>query len=503
MVVVSNSTGRTPAVRAAAATAATSAVSTHAPASARPGSVLHPGDVASSAVDEPPPVDVLVHRPGRAQGDLFVTAQGQTEFPRGPQIMDDHGRPIWFRKVPDGNFASDFRVQEYHGQKVLTWWEGESTNTGVGAGIGYIANQNYEIIATVQTPDPGEVMDLHEFLLTPQGTALIVSYQQKPYDLSEYGGPKNGSVVDSVVQEIDIATGRKLMNWSSLAHVPLTDSDFRPAPGSTVPYDYLHVNSVDVDTDGNLLISGNGASTIYKVDRRTGKIIWRLGGRHSDFRLGAGVRFSWQHDVRSVGHNTYRVFDNGTRRGLEGYESRVAWIRIDPAHGTSKLIRQQVHPKLMSSPVEGNSQALTNGDTFVSWGVAGPGRMSEFSRDGRLLFDATFPYNGSSYRAYRLGWEGRPLTKPDLIVDDAASGVVRANWNGASDVARWRLLAGESQGGLKPVANAAWDGFDTPIKLPADARDAARLQVQALDERGKVIDSSPVTPVGTGASGVR
>ena len=463
---------------------------------------LRPGDSADRVVGEPPAIDVLTRRPGRAQGELFVTVQNpEREFAHGPQIMDDLGRPIWFRELAAGHYAADFRVQEYKGEKVLTWWEGEASDTGVGKGVGYIANENYEIIATVQTPDPGEGMDLHEFRLTPQGTALIISYQRKPHSLAEVGGAAEGTVIDNVVQEIDIVTGEKLMDWSALEHVPLPQSDLRPPPGSAGPWDYLHVNAVDIATDGNLLISGSGASTIYKVDRRTGRIIWRLGGRNSDFRLGVGARFNWQHDVRAVGPNTYRLFDNATR-ALSGYESRVEWIKVDPARGTAELVRQQIHPDPVSGTMEGGSQELSNGNTFVSWGRSSPGRISEFSRDGRLLFDATLPEAGSSYRAYRLDWKGRPLTEPELLVEDAASGVVHANWNGASDVVGWRLLAGQSQGDLKPVATAAWDGLDTPITVPAGARDAGRLQVQALDQRGRVIGSSSVTPVGAAASDV-
>ncbi|MFJ5266732.1 arylsulfotransferase family protein [Streptomyces sp. NPDC088387] len=463
------------------------------------------GDVLTSAVEEPSPIDVRVRRSGRAEGELFITPQAlPATHPVGPQIADDQGRPIWFHKLPEGYVSTDFRVQEYRGEKVLTWWEGKATNTGMGTGIAYIANENYEIIATVQTPDPGQVMDMHEFLLTDEGTALIISYQPVPYDLSPVGGPKDGIVINSVVQEIDIATGEKLMNWSALEHVPLNHSDVQPSPERNRPYDYLHVNSVGIDTDGNLLISGNAASTVYKVDRETGDVIWRLGGRNSDFRLGVGVRFMWQHDVQAVGNNTYRVFDNankGTERA--GYESRVAWIRVDPARGRAELVRQQVHPDLMSATLEGGSQALGNGNTFVSWGksVAVKGRISEFTRNGRMVYDATLPDGDSSYRAYRLDWEGEPLTKPQLLVGDAASNVVHANWNGASDVARWRLLAGPADGDLKPVTTAAWDGFDTPLTVPAAARDADRLQVQALDARGKVIAASPVTPATEAAAG--
>ncbi|MFF5106285.1 arylsulfotransferase family protein [Streptomyces sp. NPDC000134] len=464
---------------------------------------LQPGDLAGTGVTEPPAPDIQVRRPGLARGDLFIAPQALTDDPRGPQIIDDHGRPIWFRELPTTAFATNFRVQEYRGEKVLTWWEGEATNTGKGNGIGYIANENYEIIATVQTPDTGEVLDLHEFLLTPQGTALVISYQEKPLDLSSVGGDKDGTVLDSVVQEIDIATGKKLLDWSASEHVPLTDSDSRARVGAPMAFDFLHVNSVGIDTDGNLLISGYAASTVYKVDRHTGEIIWRLGGRNSDFRLGVGARFNWQHDVRAVGANTYRIFDNATFNGLKGYESRVAWIKIDPKRGTASLVRQLTHPDLMSTLREGGAESLPNGNTLVNWAAATPGRISEFSPDGKLLFDATFPFDetSSSYRAYRLDWDGKPLTKPKLLTEDVADGKVRANWNGATDVSRWRLLAGGASGSLKPVATAAWDGFDTPITVPARARDADRLQVQALDARGKVIGTSAVTPAGADQDG--
>ncbi|GHF07679.1 arylsulfotransferase family protein [Streptomyces fumanus] len=487
---VSNASGTAPDARAAA--------------TADPVPELRPGDLATTpGTTEPPAANILVRRPGRAHGDIFVTPQGMNNATRGPQIMDDRGRPIWFRELPENYFATDLRVQEYQGKKVLTWWEGQATNTGKGTGIGYIADENYRIIATVQTPDVRQVMDLHEFTLTPQGTALIVSYQQKPYDLSQAGGAKDGRVVDSVVQEIDIATGEKLLNWSALEHVPVTDSDLRTPPDGTAPYDFLHVNSVGLDTDGNLLISGNAASTVYKVDRKTGGIIWRLGGRHSDFRLGIGARFQWQHDVRAAGHHTYRIYDNATPNGLQGYESRVAWIRIDPKTRTAELVRQLTHPDKMSTMREGGSQSLPNGNTFVCWAASVPGRISEFSRDGRLIFDATFTNSRdtASYRAYRLDWDGTSLAKPKLLTEDAAEGTVRANWNGASDVSRWRLLAGGATGALKPVATADWDGFDTPITVPARARDADRLQVQALDARGHVVGTSAVTPAGADQDG--
>ncbi|MGP3966110.1 arylsulfotransferase family protein [Streptomyces sp. 6N223] len=451
-----------------------------------------------TADSKPPGIDVLTRRPGTADGLLFLTPQQylDAESLRGPQIVDDRGRTVWFRPVEQGLNATNFRVQTYRGEPVLTWWEGTTTELGMGRGTGYIADENYEIIATVQTPDSGEMIDLHEFTLTPRGTALVVSYQDVPHDLRPVGGPEDGTAVDAVVQEIDIATGEVLLDWHSLDHVPLEETDHLGQGSDRL--DYLHVNSVSLDTDGDLLISGRHASTVYKVDRETGEVIWRLGGRNSDFRLGLGARFIEQHDVQGEGEGVYRIFDNGAASLVMGYESRVVWVKIDEEHGTATLLRQQIHPELMSASAEGGAQLLPGGNTLVSWGWAG--RVSEFSPGGELLFDAAMAPGVSSYRAYRCAWEGEPAGDPGATVD-GASGQVHAIWNGATGVAEWRVLGGDSEDELRPLARAPWDGMDTPVPLPEPGLTGIdHLRVEALDERGRVIGASPVQTVDVDAS---
>lgn len=189
---------------------------------------------------------------------------------------------------------------------------------------------------------------------------------------------------------------------------------------------------MSLDTDGDLLVSAVGTSTVYKLDRETGEIVWRLGGKNSDFRLGAGARTIAQHDVVAVGDGTYRMFDNQNMHS-EGYETRVAWLRIDPRRGTAELERQLVHPDRVSTAVTGGSQGLPNGNTLVGWGSAG--RISEFDAAGRLVFDAVFPQDYSSYRTYRDEWEGEPETAPEVRID-GASGDAHAVWNGATEVMR-------------------------------------------------------------------
>src|SRR5205085_11407191 len=192
---------------------------------------------------------------------------------------------------------TDFRVQSYRGSPVLTWWQG----TGFGghdSGVDYVVDTSYHVIGSVRAAngvDPGG----HEFLLTSAGTALIASYHTVPYDLSAVGGPASGEVTEGVVREVDVATGGVLFEWHSLDHVPISES----SAAVDSPYDYFHINAVNVDNDGNLLISGRHTSTVFKVDRRDGHVLWRLGGKRSDFAFGPGAAFAWQHDPLAAGPN--------------------------------------------------------------------------------------------------------------------------------------------------------------------------------------------------------
>lgn len=460
------------------------------PAGVRPARI---GPVLTTAGSAPsaPVFDIRRHRPGTAPGLIFTTPEnsGMLGAPHGPEIIDGRGRPVWFQQIPADEWATDLRVQRYRGHRVLTWWQGTIGGGGNGHGTGYILDEHYRIIATVQGVTAPA--DLHEFRITRRDTALITEYEHVNMDLTPVGGPKNGSVLNGVVEEVDIPTGRVLWRWSSLEHVPITETDYPYAMAQGPPFDYFHLNSVDEDSRGDLLISSRHLSTVFKIDRRTGKIIWRLGGRMTTFPLGVGVRFSWQHDAIWTGKKTIRIFDNACVDPWKGYESRVSWVRVDPIHKRTRLIKQITHPEHLSATQEGGAQDLPNGDTMVSWGVAG--RISEFSPDGGLLLDVALPKGWTSYRAYRFPWKGMPNSAPTATVRD---GWVHVVWNGATGVVRWRLLAGASYATMKPVGQAAWNGFDTSITIPGNAKSARYVRVQALNGTGAVLAASAVVPMG-------
>src|SRR6185312_16371563 len=160
-------------------------------------------------------------------------------------------------------------------------------------------------------------------------------------DLSEIGGPSKGRVLENIIQEVDIRTGKLLMEWRSLDHVPISESYRKPAD----PLDYLHANSIDIAADGNLLVSGRHTWSVYKLDRRTGEVIWRLGGKRSDFAMGKDSQYAWQHHACVVDPTTISVFDNGADGATTSRsQSRGVLVSIDEAGRTVRLRDAYEHP---------------------------------------------------------------------------------------------------------------------------------------------------------------
>jgi hypothetical protein len=438
----------------------------------------------------PPRITVLHSSPDTERGLIFVAPKTTPDPARaqGAEIVDDQGRPVWFHPVSGDDQVADFRVQRYRGEPVLTWWQGQSHDgPGHGEGVDYIADRSYRVVATVKAGN-GLAADTHEFQLTPEGTALVTVYHKVPRDLSAVGGPADGQVYDGIVQELDVASGAMLLEWHSLEHVALEESEAPVPTAAATAYDYFHINGISLDQDGNLLVDARNTWAVYKVHRKTGQVLWRLGGKKSDFPLGPGVAFAWQHNGQAVDHHTVRVFDNEAAPAVLPH-SRVIWVRRD--HQGATLIRSIEHPDGLLAGSQGNSQALDNGDTFVGWGATG--RFSEFDAGGQLLFDASVPEGYDTYRAYRHRWHGQPDTPPTATAVRGADGsiTVHAVWNGATQVDRW-IVVGGSRHRLWPLGAADWNGLDTTIAVKAEAREIA---VVAVDRSGQPIGRSPSVPV--------
>jgi hypothetical protein len=358
----------------------------------------------------PPPVTILASSPFIGQGDFFITPTGDTStYANGPEILSPNGSVVWFHAIPSNETASDFRVQTYLGQPVLTWWQGTGLG-GLSSGTDYIYDTHFQQIATVNAGN-GLSADGHEFLITPQNTALILSYTTATANLSSIGGPADQTVINGVVQEIDIATGQVLFEWNGADHVPFSQSE-QPLPASpSTPWDWFHINAVKLDTDGNLLIDARDTWTTYKVNRVTGNVIWQLGGKDSSFKLqaapgqvldSAGEIFAWQHDPQPLGNDVYTFFDNESSGTPLLPYSRAITVKLDELDHTATLIKSDNQPEGLSAASQGNAQTTDQGNLVVGWGALP--YFSEFSPSGQLLYNAQFPSGVNTYRAYLQPW---------------------------------------------------------------------------------------------------
>ena len=401
----------------------------------------------------------------------------------GPLILDNDGQPVWYLPIK-GKATLDFRVQQYRGKPVLTWWEGAVSATGHGTGDCVIADATYTQVARVSAGN-GLSADLHEFTITPEGTALISIYSPGPADLSGAGGPSHGTLLDSLLQEIDIATGHVLMEWRASDHIALNESHAKPV--SSVPFDFFHINSINLDSDGNLIVSARNTWAVYKLNRTTGAVLWRLGGKKSNYSMGPGTVFAWQHDAHRQLDGTITIFDDESAPKI-GSQSRGLVLRLDDAAMTAHLVRQYLHHPSLLAGSQGSVDVLPNGHVFVGWG-AEP-YFSEFAANGKLLYDARFSGKAQSYRAYRIPWVGKPTDKPALALARASNSVLTAyaSWNGATEVSTWRLLSGQSAHALKSHSLTPRAGFETAI--PASETNTY-VAVAALDSSGATLGISP------------
>ena len=462
------------------------------PAAAQPGPAKYRSRPDLRAL---PDVTITTPAKATAPGVIFLTPASGTGL-WGPLMVDDKGSPVWFRKVPDpATVAIDFKVQQYRNRPVLTWWEGTIGGTGgqgVGQGEFVIADTSYREIARVRAAG-SEQADQHDFVITPNDTALFWVYDPVPADLSALGGPADGVLHDGVLQEIDIKTGRRLFEWRARDHVGL-DESYAPLPGGEsahLPYDYFHANSVGLDADGHLLVSARHTWTAYKIDRRTGEVRWRIGGKKSDFTVPEKARFSWQHDFRRRRDGSYSVFDNGAGVTKEREQSRGLIFKVDEAARTVTFVREFLHPAKLSAPTQGNFRELADGGSFIGWGQKP--YFTEYAPDGTVRLDGHLPPDNQSYRAYRAEWPGDPLDQPTMgLRVDGGNVIVSVSWNGATRIARWRARAGGRPGALTQSVEGPRTSFETTLTLPGTPE---YVVAEALTGTGAVLGRSSAIPV--------
>lgn len=442
--------------------------------------------------DLSPPVPRITQVSGAASGGSeprFIAlapdnvVQNATPWQQGMMLIDRLGRLVWFEDAKLGK-PFDLKVQSFDGKPVLTWWEGMLVST-FGSGKVQIADDTFNPIKTFAGAS-GLTADLHEFTITPSGDALSSAYQITHADLSSVKGARHGKIANPHGLLVDLGTGKTKLDWSALDHVALSESH-KPLPSKGDElWDFFHLNSLQMLPDGNILVSSRNTWTVYKVNGQTGEIIWRLGGKRSDFQIPREARWAWQHHATLWNATTLTLFDNS---GAHMPLTRALQLNVDESAMTVSLIRAFQNPTGFSSGTLGSVQLLPDGNVFVGWGSQP--YFSEFASDGTLLAHGEMPIGTRSYRAFLVDFVGHPADKPRIVAKayEAGGYVVYVSWNGATELASWRIEAGPHPRALKPVGSSPWTGFETSIVV---ASQGPSFQAVALDSDGHELGRSEI-----------
>lgn len=427
----------------------------------------------------------------------------------GPLILDSHLQSVWFDPVPTDVVALDLKEQSYQGKPVLSWWQGALTKLGAAiSGAVEVVDQHYRKVGKTIVAKPPWVISEHEAAISGPDIWVTV-YRDVPIDLTKYGGMANGVLYDAGVQEYDLKTGQLVSTWDALDHIALSQSQTRPSPvpaanGTAVAWDAYHVNSVQLTGHGTFLVSMRNTWSAYLVNQGSGAIEWTLSGvpELSNFTLPSNGTFAWQHDVELHADDVVSMFDDsccavlaGGKFGAPSGPSHGLVLKLNMAtHSASFVARYGPLPAAvtglpgakLNSAFLGNTQLLADGNVAVGWGSEP--FFSEYSKAGRLLFDARWPAPDLSYRAYVQQWVGEPFFAPSGGARTShGKTILYASWDGATQVSRWRFLAGPDPSRLPLVATKPRSGFETSVTVTGIYK---WFRVQAANAKGQVIGTS-------------
>jgi hypothetical protein len=428
-----------------------------------------------------PPITVTHPATGTGEGDLFLS-----NFRIYPSfavsnpyllILDNQGEPVFYRQMPPGVVVTDFKKQP---NGLLTYWDAFLP--------GYRALDDTYTLTDTFTAGNGYKFDLHDIQILPNGHALSLIYDPEPVDMSQIvvGGVPTATVLGLVVQELDVDKN-VVFQWRSWDHFQITDS-YEDLTLPTV--DYVHGNAVELDSDGNLLISSRHMSEVTKINRQTGDIIWRLGGKNNQFQfLNDTQMFAYQHDIRRLPNGHITLFDNHDRFAPE--YSRAVEYALDEVNKTATLVWQYRNTPDSKAAAMGSAQRLPNGNTVIGWGIGSPA-LTEVHPDGSKAFELAFQPYESSYRAFRFPWQGQPGWPPlALALRQGKDTTLAFSWNGATDVSAYRLYAGMSADDVNTfLGTPPKTSFETRVDITSLVNDYCYFRVAALNGKGAEVSFS-------------
>lgn len=344
----------------------------------------------NGAPDIPPGLITVTLSNNPSPGNIFLSnfRLSTSEYTGPPSllIVDNAGAPVFYDEKTTMNY--DFKMQP-NGR--LTYW-----NTDF-----HILDSAYREIGRIACRN-GYSTDPHELLLLPNGHALLLGFDVVTMDLSKIvpGGRTSATVIGLVIQEQDTAKNT-LFQWRSFDHFEITDATNLEFSDLTI--DVVHGNALDIDADGNILLSSRNLDEITKINRTTGRIMWRLGGKNNQFTfVNDSIGFSRQHSVRVLNNGNITLYDNGNYHSPPF--SRAVEYAIDTVKMTATLVWQYRNTPDIFGNALGNVQRLPNGNTLICWGSTNPA-ITEVTSRGSKVFELELPAGIYTYRSFRSDWQ--------------------------------------------------------------------------------------------------
>ncbi|MBN1479494.1 aryl-sulfate sulfotransferase [candidate division KSB1 bacterium] len=434
-----------------------------------------------------PHVNVSVNKE-TADGYIFLN-NWRNDNPYNILFAND-GSPVWYKRTNDGDRRRDFKVQRNGYITMLV-----RPSAGYPFGQGHVAyDENFNEVKTFHAVD-GCSTDEHELQVLENGNYLLLGLKNiHNVDMSQIvpGGKKSATIHETGIQEFT-ADGDLIFQWRAWDYFDPNDIIGFCTPNEADPtsnsFRFPHMNAIDIDYDGHILLSSRHLSEVTKIHRQTGEIIWRLCGANSDFEFVNDDLngFRMQHDIRSLGNNHYTVFDNGNMHNPP--QSRAVEYVLDMDKKTATLVWEcrGTAERNYYTHYMGNAQRLPNNNTLINWVYANSPKAMEVTPDGEVVYSMDFVEGFNTYRTFRFPWNG-VVEKPLLFVEQENNSLVLIfNKFGDKNVAYYNIY-----GGTTPRPTTVVDTSRVTLKKLTGLTNEQRyyFRVTAVDNAGVESDFS-------------
>jgi len=338
-------------------------------------------------------------------------------------MLDNGGQIVRFKRME--HHIYDFQVQP---NGLMTYADPFSDwgYAGGGRTVHRVLDSSFAVVDSFKAGN-GYDADNHAFVILPNGHALVHAYDIQYFDLSKIvqGGSPNAIVVGSILQELDLQKN-VVFQWRSWDYIPITDTYMSTAASA---FDYIHINGHELDDDGNILASFRNTCDIMKINRMTGDIMWRMGGKKNEFTFigeneaNAPAYYTYQHGFNRAPNGNYLIFDNGNLHKTQF--SRAAEYKVDQTKRTATLVWEYRHTPDVFAPQRGSVQRLPNGNTVIGWGSAsftgvGSTTVTEVAPDKSTVFEMESLDRMPSFSARKFVWNAQRIpaaavTKYELL----------------------------------------------------------------------------------------